>query len=92
VQIEHDLEDNFGFTRNSNGEVPYILFVDEADLISKHASIDQYTKLTFLKECMSGVDKSEESQNLWIMATNNIDRIDPAVYEVGRLSNALNFS
>jgi SpoVK/Ycf46/Vps4 family AAA+-type ATPase len=92
VQIERDLEDNFGFTRNSNGEIPYILFVDEADLISKHSSIDQYTKLTFLKECMEGIDKSEQSQNLWIFATNHISKIDEAVYQAGRLSNALNFS
>jgi hypothetical protein len=62
--IDHTLVDEFNFEREENGEVRYILFVDEADRICKHTAIDTYTKLTFLKECMEGVDKESQSQNL----------------------------
>ena len=36
--------------------------------------------------------KNNESWNLWIMATNHLSKIDPAVYRTGRLSNPLDFS
>jgi len=50
--IEHTLEDDFGLPREDNGEVRYILFVDEADLVSKDARLGEYTYLVFLKECI----------------------------------------
>jgi len=90
--IEHTLEDDFGFQRETNGEVRYILFVDEADLVSKDARFGEYTKLVFLKECMEQISKDKQAENLWIFATNHLDMIARAVYRPGRLSNPLDFS
>ncbi|CAG8575024.1 10837_t:CDS:2 [Ambispora leptoticha] len=76
--IENVLEDDYGFSRDTaNSEVRYILFVDEADNISTHNAIIEYTKLIFLKSCMEGISK--DAQN-------------PPVYRPGRLSNPLDFS
>ncbi|CAI2184646.1 4131_t:CDS:2 [Funneliformis geosporum] len=48
--IENVLEDDYGFSKDvANNEVRYILFVDEADNISTHNAIIEYTKLIFLK-------------------------------------------
>ncbi|RHZ36569.1 hypothetical protein GvMRE_I2g230 [endosymbiont GvMRE of Glomus versiforme] len=41
---------------------------------------------------MGGDDRTNETQNLWIAATNHLDQIDIAVYQSGRLSNPLCFS
>ena len=91
--IENALEDNYGFVREENGEIRYILFVDEADNVCSNTALPtEYTKLIFLKTCMEGINKSEQSQNLWIFATNYIHLIDKPVYREGRLSNPLDFS
>ncbi|CAG8568608.1 4151_t:CDS:2 [Ambispora leptoticha] len=79
--------DNFGFTRSSDGEVRYILFVDEANQISENSLKHSPSYLRFLKECMEGVNKEKQSQNLWIFATNYLDEVDKAVYRPGRLKN-----
>jgi hypothetical protein len=50
--------------REINGEVRYILFVDEADLVSKDSRLGEYTYLVFLKECMEQISKEKQSQNL----------------------------
>ncbi|CAJ0649479.1 14911_t:CDS:2 [Entrophospora sp. SA101] len=44
--------DDFGFEREENGEVKYILFIDEANQINTSTLLQEPTKLTFLKECM----------------------------------------
>jgi hypothetical protein len=65
--ISYDLADDYGFERAEDGEVRYILFLDEADQVCTTTSLppDQAsTKLTFLKECMGSDNKSEESKNL----------------------------
>jgi MoxR-like ATPase len=62
--IDHTLVDDFGFEREENGEVRYILFVDEANQITTSTLISRSTELTFLKECMGSDDKKEESKNL----------------------------
>jgi len=62
--IENVLEDDYNLVRETNNEIRYILFVDEADNISTHNAIIEYTKLMFLKTCMEGIDKSAQSQNL----------------------------
>ncbi|CAG8584316.1 9109_t:CDS:2 [Paraglomus brasilianum] len=62
--IEHTLEDDFGLPRETNGEVRYILFVDEADLVSKDARLGEYTYLVFLKECMEQISKEKQAENL----------------------------
>ena len=90
--ITWNLVDNFGFERAEDGEVRYILFVDEANQIEKNTFSKSPTYLVFLKECMEGVDKSKQSQNLWIFATNYLNEVDKAVYRPGRLSNPLDFS
>lgn len=91
--IENTLEDDFHFQRQVNGEIRYILFVDECDNVCSNTALPtEYTKLIFLKTCMEGINKSEQSQNLWIFATNYIDLIDKPVYRPGRLSNPLDFS
>ena len=91
--IENTLEDDFNFKREENGEVRYILFVDEADNVCSNTALPtEYTKLTFLKACMEGISKESQSQNLWIFATNYLHLIDPPVYRPGRLSNPLDFS
>lgn len=41
---------------------------------------------------MEGINKSAQSQNLWIFATNYLHLIDKPVYRPGRLSNPLDFS
>jgi len=91
-ELEWSLDKEFGFEREENGEVRYILFVDEADQISNNALTHDPTKLRFLKDCLEGVNKSARSQNLWIFATNYLEDVDKAVYREGRLSNPLNFS
>jgi len=90
--IEYTLEDNYNLARESNGEIRYILFVDEADNVCTHTALLEYTKLMFLKSCMEGVSKDKQTQNLWIFATNYINLIDRYVYRPGRLSNPLDFS
>jgi len=91
--IENTLEDDYGFVRESNGEVRFILFVDEADNVCSNTALStDFTKLIFLKTCMEGINKSEQSQNLWIFATNYLYLIDKFVYRPGRLSNPLDFS
>lgn len=90
--ITWNLVDNFGFNRASDGEVRYILFVDEANQISENSLKHSPSYLRFLKECMEGVNKEKQSQNLWIFATNYLDEVDKAVYRPGRLSNPLDFS
>ncbi|CAJ0762006.1 17002_t:CDS:2 [Entrophospora sp. SA101] len=47
--------DDFGFEREENGEVKYILFIDEANQINTSTLLQEPTKLTFLKECMGAV-------------------------------------
>ena len=91
-ELEWSLDKEFGFERKENGEIRYILFVDEADQISNNALTHDPTKLRFLKDCLEGVNKSARSQNLWIFATNYLKDVDEAVYREGRLSNPLNFS
>jgi len=90
--VEHTLEDDFGFSREDNGEARFILFVDEADLVSREARFFDPIKLAFLKECMEQVSKEKQTENLWIFATNHLDLIERAVYRPGRLSNPLDFS
>jgi SpoVK/Ycf46/Vps4 family AAA+-type ATPase len=94
--ITHDLVNNYGHEREEgDGEVRYILFIDEADQICTN-NFDppriSSSQLTFLKECMGSDNKAEESKNLWIAATNHLDNINEAVYQSGRLSNPLCFS
>ena len=94
--ITHDLVNNYGFERaEGDGEVRYILFIDEADQICTN-NFDppriSSSQLTFLKECMGSDNKKEESKNLWIAATNHLDNVNVAVYQSGRLSNRLCFS
>ncbi|CAJ0902111.1 13394_t:CDS:2 [Entrophospora sp. SA101] len=84
--------DNFGFERVNGGEVRYILFVDEANQINTNTFSKSPSYLVFLKECMEGVDKTKQSQNLWIFATNYLNEVDKAVYRPGRLSNPLDFT
>ncbi|CAJ0761774.1 12794_t:CDS:2 [Entrophospora sp. SA101] len=72
--------DNFGFERVNGGEVRYILFVDEANQINTNTFSKSPSYLVFLKECMEGVDKTKQSQNLWIFATNYLNEVDKAVY------------
>ena len=91
-EIEWTLAETYGFEREENGEVRYILFVDEADQISNNALTHDPTKLRFLKECLEGVDQSARSNNLWVFATNHLEDVEPAVYREGRLSNPLDFS
>jgi len=91
--IENILEDDYEFTREENGEIRYILFVDEANNVCTNTALStDFTKLMFLKTCMEGIDKNAQSQNLWIFATNYLNLIDPFVYRPGRLSNPLDFS
>jgi len=91
-EIEWTLAETYGFEREENGEVRYILFVDEADQISNNALTHDPTKLRFLKECLEGVDQSARSNNLWVFATNHLEDVESAVYREGRLSNPLDFS
>lgn len=91
-ELEWSLVKDYGLEREDNGEVCYILFVDEANQISNNSLIFQSNGLKFLKDCLEGVDKDERSNNLWVFATNHLDQIEEAVYREGRLSNPLDFS
>ena len=93
ADINWTLIDDFGFKRNEGGEVRYILFIDEADQISENSFSRDSNGLIFLKEIMGSDNyKVNESWNLWIAATNHLEKIDRAVYRSGRLSNPLCFS
>lgn len=90
-ELEWSLVKECGLEREANGEVRYILFVDEADQISNNALTHDPTKLRFLKDCLEGVDATARSSNLWVFATNYLNDVDKAVYREGRLSNPLSF-
>ncbi|CAG8651857.1 8776_t:CDS:2 [Ambispora gerdemannii] len=63
--IENTLEDDYNFSRESNSEVRYIFFVDEADNVCSNTALPtEYTRLIFLKSCMEGISKESQSQNL----------------------------
>src|SRR4051794_6512107 len=65
--ITYDLANDYGFEREDDGEVRYILFLDEADQICTNnfeRPKDASTELTFLKECMGSDNKDEETKNL----------------------------
>src|SRR5207244_6936452 len=62
--IDYTLTDAFNFKREENGEVRYILFIDEANQITTSTLISKSTQLTFLKECMGSDNRINESQNL----------------------------
>src|SRR5438552_4741003 len=65
--ISYDLADDYGFERAEDGEVRYILFLDEADQVCTTNLLPPSqvsSQLTFLKECMGSDDKTEESKNL----------------------------
>src|SRR4051794_1498665 len=62
--IDHTLADDFDFEREENGEVRYILFIDEANQINTSTVLQEPTQLTFLKECMGGDNRTNETQNL----------------------------
>jgi len=91
-ELEHSLEREYGLEREENGEMRYILFVDEANQISNNSLIFQPNELKFLKDCLEGVNQNERSNNLWVFATNHLHQIEEAVYREGRLSNPLDFS
>src|SRR6185369_3166912 len=60
--ISYDLTDDYGFERETNGEVKYILFLDEADQVCTTNLLPPNqvsSQLTFLKECMGSDNKSE---------------------------------
>lgn len=92
--LEWTLEKTYGFEREPNGEIRYVLFVDECNQISNNAAFFESNKLQFVKECIEGNKSSRkgETDNLWIMATNHLEQIEEAVYQKGRLSNKLSFS
>jgi hypothetical protein len=93
-ELEWTLEKTYGFEREANGEIPYILFVDECNQISNNSLTFDPNHLRFVKDCIEGnkSSRSKETNNLWIMATNHLDQIEEAVYQSGRLSNKLSFS
>ena len=91
-ELEWNLVKECGFEREENGEVRYILFVDEANQISNNSGFFQPNQLRFLKDCMEGIDQKEVSNNLWVFATNHLDQVEKATYRKGRLSNPLDFS
>src|SRR5437764_752351 len=62
--IDYTLTDNFNFQREANGEVRYILFIDEANQITTSTLLSKSTELTFLKECMGSDNRINESKNL----------------------------
>src|SRR5437763_10888602 len=65
-ELEWKLVKTYGFERETNGEIRYILFVDECDQISNNSLIHDPNKLRFLKELLEGSESSrkEETQNL----------------------------
>jgi len=91
-ELEWSLVNDYGFEREENGEVRYILFVDEANQISNNSLIFQPNGLKFLKDCLEGTDKEESSKNLWVFATNHRDQTENATFRKGRLSNPLDFT
>ncbi|WNE40757.1 MAG: hypothetical protein mread185_000214 [Mycoplasmataceae bacterium] len=91
-ELEWSLVKDYGLEREENGEVRYILFVDEANQISNNSLIFQSTELKFLKDCLENVDQETRSNNLWVFATNYIEQVEEPVYREGRLSNPLDFS
>ena len=91
-ELEWSLVNDYGFEREENGEVRYILFVDEANQISNNSLIFQPSELKFLKDCLEGINQEERSNNLWVFATNHLHQIEEATYRKGRLSNPLDFS
>ena len=93
-ELEWKLIKLYGMEREANGEVRYILFVDECDQISNNSLIHDPNRLRFLKELLEGSESSrkEETQNLWIFATNHLEDVENATYREGRLSNPLDFS
>jgi len=60
------LEKSYGFERESNGEIRYMLFVDECNQISNNAAFFESNKLQFVKECIEGNQSSRSGE------TNNL--------------------
>ncbi|CAG8664244.1 8841_t:CDS:2 [Ambispora gerdemannii] len=57
---DYDAADDFNFKREENGEVKYILFIDEANQITTSTLISKSSELTFLKECMGSDSRINE--------------------------------
>lgn len=91
-ELEWSLVNDYGFEREENGEVRYILFVDEANQISNNSLIFQSNGLKILKDCLESTGKDEETKNLWVFATNHRDQVEKATFRPGRLSNPLDFT
>lgn len=91
-ELEWSLVKDYGFERGENGEVRYMLFVDEANQISNNSLIFQPNGLKFLKDCLESADKNKDSGNLWVFATNHRDQVEKATFRKGRLSNPLDFT
>ncbi|CAG8528545.1 2417_t:CDS:2 [Ambispora gerdemannii] len=58
--IENTLEDDYGFIREGNSEVKYILFVDEADNVCTNNAFTEYTKLFDSKQLHNFTGKYEK--------------------------------
>ena len=91
-ELEWSLVKDYGFEREENGEVKYMLFVDEANQISNNSLVFQSNGLKFLKDCLESADKDRDSKNLWAFATNHRDQVEKATFRKGRLSNPLDFT
>jgi hypothetical protein len=63
-ELEWSLVKDYGFEREENGEVKYMLFVDEANQISNTSLVFQSNQLRFLKDCLESADKDRDSKNL----------------------------
>jgi len=60
------LEKSYGLEREPNGEIRYILFVDECNQISNNAAFFESNRLQFIKECIEGNKSSRGTE------TNNL--------------------
>jgi len=81
--VRQKLETTLKDIQNKHPNEDFIIVIEEADQIEQNGL---KTKLQFLKGMMENIDPTKDPKMLFVLTTNHINDINPAVIRSGRLS------